>query len=160
MPIAAVGGFECGEIMGARLFFFGGKIDEREIEAAEQLGEKDADGASVEIPEWVNAEEAPLGKGEEFQGEVNVLARCSVPSSLNIQHVVAHEHGQMMRGGRGQRADGHFHGPPFSGPIGRQVAADAAVKLGDEAFIQWPGLELFGLHGLFQPRDTLPEEGS
>jgi len=64
-----------------------------------------------------------------------------------------------MRGWRGQWADRDFHSSPFSGPFGSQVAANAGMEFGYQAFIQRAGLEFLGLHGLFQSRNTLAEEG-
>jgi len=142
--VATVRSFESGEILCAAGVSFRGEFDARKIKAAEQFGEEDADGSPVEVSKRVKAEEASFGKGEELEGEVNVIGGSAFPAGLKIEHVVAQEHGQLMRGGRSQRADSHFHGAPVPGPLGREIAADAGVEFREETFIERSRCEFFG----------------
>ena len=67
--------------------------------------------------------------GRQFEGEFNVTTRRVRPAGLKIEHVVPHEHGHLVRGGWSERADGDFHGAPFTSPLGGEVAAEAGVEV-------------------------------
>lgn len=136
--------FEGGEIRRATGIGLGGEFDARKIKAAEQFGEEDANGSPVEVTKRLNAQEASFGEGEKLEGEVDVGGRSAFPAGLKIERVVAQEHGQLMRGGRSQRADGYFHGSPFSGAFGREIAAEAGVECREETFIERSRCEFLG----------------
>ena len=55
-------------------------------------------------------------------------------------------------------ADGHFHGAPFSGPLGREIAADAGVELRQEIFIERSHRKFLGQHRRLQPSDAPGEQ--
>ena len=47
-----------------------GEFHAGQIEAAEKFEQEDADGASVEIAEWMNREKAAFGECEQFEQRV------------------------------------------------------------------------------------------
>lgn len=99
-----------------------------------------------------------FGESEELQREFDIVACRAVPAGLEVERVVAHEHGELMRRGRGERTDGDLDGPPLASPTGHKVAADAFVKIAEERFVEAARVEILALHGFLQPRDPLGEE--
>lgn len=160
LPVAAIGGFERGEIPGPAGFRFGGEFHPGEIQAAQQFGQEKADGASIEIAERMDAEETAFREGKKFEGEIDVATRGVGPAGLKIEHVVPHQHGHLMRGGWSERADGDFNGAPFASPLGGEVATESGVEFGQEAFIERTRGEGLGQKIGFQTGDALGEKGS
>ena len=119
--------------------------------------EEDADGAAVEIAEGMDAQEAAFGEGEEFEGEREIVSRGVLPTGLEIEAIVAHERGQLMRRGRSERADHDFDRPPFPRPIGSQIATDTGAEFCQQTLVEDAGGEFFGQQGRFQAGDALGE---
>lgn len=160
VPVPSIGGFERVEIPGPAGLRFRGQFHPREIQAAKEFGQENADGASIEIAERMDAEETAFREGQKFEGAINVATRGVRPAGLKIEHVIPHEQGDLMRGRWSERADGDFNGAPFASPLGGEVATEAGVEFGQEAFIQRTGGEGLGQQIGFQTGNALGEKGS
>lgn len=159
LPVPSIGGFERVEIPGPAGLRFRGQFHPREIQAAKEFGQENADGAPIEIAERMDAEETAFREGQEFEGAINVTTGRIRPAGLKIEHVVPHEHGHLMRGGWSERADGDFDGAPFASPFGGEVATEAGVEFGQEAFIERTRSEGLGEEIGFEAGDALGEKG-
>lgn len=107
----------------------------------------------------MDAEKSAFGESQEFQGKIHVIVLRPIPTGLQVERVVPHEHRQLVWGWWRQWTDREIHSAPFSCPIGREVATDASVKLKQQAFIQRRATKILPLHGLLQASDALTEKG-
>ena len=157
--VVAVGVFECEVVGGGGGAGFGFEVDTGEIEPAQEFPQNEADGASVEIAEWVDGEEASLGEGEEFQRAGTGCGGGILPARGEVAAVVAHEDWHLMRERRVQIADADFDAAPASGPLGHEVGADARVQIEEEIVGQFAGLECAGVNGCLDGNDAVGEQG-
>lgn len=136
LPVAAVGGFEGGKVFGASGIGLRGELDAGEVEAAQDLDEEDADGATIEIAERVNGEETAFREGEQFEQELASIFRRAGPTGLQVARVIAHQDGDLVRRGWFEPAYGYCGVAPTAGPFRHEVACDAAVQVEDEGFVE------------------------
>jgi hypothetical protein len=157
-PVGAVGRFEGAKIGLTFRFGFGREDDAREVETAEEFQKEEADGATVEILERMDAEEAALGEGKELEREVAGGGRGARPPGPEVVAIVAHEAGDLMRGRREQTSDADFDATPTPGPIRDEVVADTAVKLRRKPLVERCGGEIGRVEGLLRAQDALGEQ--
>ncbi len=158
LPVTMVGGLEGGKVFFAAGVRLRGKLNAREVEAVEDFEKKDADRASIEIPEGVDGEESSFGEGEEFQQE-GVLIRLGVcPSGLKIAAIVAHQDRDLKRRGRFEPSDSYGDVPPAACPIGNKISGNPVVEFEDQAFIQRVGGEPAFEHLGFQSGNAVGEQ--
>ena len=63
-----------------------------------------------------------------------------------------------MRRRWGERTDGDFHGSPFSGPVGNNIAADAGVEFRKKTFVEGATGKFLSQDSRFQMCDAFSEE--
>ena len=90
--------------------------------------------------------------GWEFHGEP-----AKIPG-LEVVAVVPHLSGDLMRGRREQVSYADFYGAPVPGPVGHEVVANAAMKLGGELFVERCGGKVGRVEGLLDAQHALAEQ--
>jgi hypothetical protein len=158
LPVTMVGGLEGGKVFFATGVRLRGKLDSREVEAVKDFEKKDADRASIEIPEGVDGEESSFGEGEEFQQECVLIGLGTCPSGLKVAAIVAHLDRDLKRRRRLEPSDSYGDVAPAACPIGNKIAGNPVVEIEDQAFIQRVGGEPAFEHLGFQSGDAVGEQ--
>ncbi len=91
-PIQPVCGFQCQKVSLLLTIRFSCQHDFRQIKAAQQFHEKKTDGASVEVTEGMDRQEAALSKGQQLKHQITRADKGTGPACLEIQGIFAHEH--------------------------------------------------------------------
>jgi len=100
--------------------------------AAQDFSQQQARGASVEIRERMDEQEASFGESERFQQQ----HLFSSQSDIQVGEVIADEQRDLVRERWRVLADFDFGCAKSSRPIGSKVAADVAMKVEQQRFVQ------------------------
>ena len=158
VEVAAIGGFERGEIRRATGSGIGFENDPRKIQPPENFAKKQADGATIEVAERMDGQEAAFDKGEQFEGKVRKSRGRLRPAGLKVEGVIAHPQWNVVRRWRLEIADADFNGTPTSGPIRHEVTANAGVQIEEEGFVEQATGECFAVEIGLGGGDALGEQ--